>query len=220
MGSCQLRGSSAKLYSKLAACFPLSFIIMAHIRLATIEDVPALQALIQGSVSVLGAPYYTSKQIAGALLHVFGVDTQLILDGTYFIAEVDGEIAGSGGWSKRKTLFGGDQAKAERAGSAGTASENSALDELLNPETDAARIRAFYVNPRWSRKGIGSLILKSCEDAAREAGFRRVELAATLPGEPFYLARGYEKGEELSIEIPDGESLPIFRMTKTLVASS
>lgn len=192
---------------------------MAHIRLATIEDVPALQALIQGSVGVLGAQYYTSKQIAGALLHIFGVDTQLILDQTYFVAEVEGDIAGSGGWSKRKTLFGGDQAKAERSGSAETASANSALDGLLNPETDAARIRAFYVNPRWSRKGIGSLILKSCEDAAREAGFKRVELAATLPGEPFYLARGYEKHEELSIEIPNGQSLPTFRMTKTLVAN-
>jgi len=193
---------------------------MAHIRFATIEDVPALQALIQGSVSVLGAQYYTSKQIAGALLHVFGVDTQLILDGSYFIAEVDGEIAGSGGWSKRKTLFGGDQAKADRAGVAVTASPDPALDGLLNPETDAARIRAFYVNPDWSRKGVGSLILKSCEDAAREAGFKRVELAATLPGEPFYLARGYEKGEELSIEMPGGELLPIFRMTKTLLISS
>lgn len=191
---------------------------MAQIRLATIEDVPALQALIQESVSVLGAQYYTSAQIAGALLHIFGVDTQLIQDETYFIAEVEGELSGSGGWSKRKTLFGSDQAKADRAGSSLTASPGSAPDGLLDPETDAARIRAFYVHPKWSRRGIGSLILNSCEEAAREAGFKRVELAATLPGEPFYLARGYHKGEELSIEIPNGQSLPIFRMTKTLLA--
>lgn len=215
-----LRGSSvANLHRKFAAYFRLRFIIMVHVRLATIEDVPALQALIQGSVSVLGAHYYSSKQIAAALLHIFGVDTQLILDGTYFIAEVEGQIAGSGGWSKRKTLFGGDQAKAHRAGSPLIASPDSAPDGLLDPATDAARIRAFYVHPQWSRKGIGSLILKSCEDAAREAGFKRVELAATLPGVPFYLAGGYAKGEEISIELPDGQSLPIFRMTKTLLAS-
>ena len=189
---------------------------MAHIRLATIEDVPALQALIQGSVSVLGAPYYTSKQIAGALLHVFGVDTQLILDGTYFIAEVDGEIAGSGGWSKRQTLFGGDQAKAYFAASNSTASPDSPLDGLLDPEKDAARIRAFYVHPQWSRKGIASLILKACEDAARETGFTRVELAATLPGVPFYSACGYKKAEEIPIQMPGGEALPTFRMTRWL----
>ena len=187
-----------------------------HIRLATIEDVPALQALIRGSVSVLSAQYYTSKQIASALSHVFGVDTQLILDETYFIAEVQGQIAGSGGWSKRKTLFGGDQAKADRVDSGLPTSLDAAPDALLNPATDAARVRAFYVHPQWSRKGIGSLILKSCEDAARNEGFRNIELAATLPGVPFYLARGYEKAEEILIGMRDGESLPTFRMTRSL----
>lgn len=187
-----------------------------HIRLATIEDVPALQDLIRASVSELSEQYYTSKQISSALSHVFGVDTQLILDGTYFIAEVKGQFAGSGGWSKRKTLFGGDQAKADRVESLPPAS----LDALLDPETDAARIRAFYVHPQWSRKGIASLILKSCEAAALEAGFKRVELAATLPGEPFYLARGYEKREEISIKTADGESVSTFHMTKTLAAAS
>ena len=187
-------------------------IMNVHIRLATIEDVPALQELIRVSVSVLSEQYYTSKQISSALSHVFGVDTQLILDGTYFIAEVERQVAGSGGWSKRKTLFGGDQAKADRADSLLATS----LDALLDPATDAARIRAFYVHPQWSRKGIASLILKACEEAAVDAGFKRVELAATLPGEPFYLARGYEKREEISIDTPDGQSFSTFRMTKTL----
>ena len=175
-----------------------------EIRLATREDIPALQQLIHESVSVLGTQYYTSTQIASGLSHVFGVDTQLIIDETYFVAGVEACIVGSGGWSKRKTLFGGDQSKVDR------------IDPLLDPETDAARIRAFYVHPEWSRKGIGSRILESCEDAALQAGFSRIELVATLPGEPLYLARGYEKAEALQIETPDGESLPAFRMTKIL----
>ncbi len=180
------------------------------------RDVPALQALLRESVSVLGASYYTSNQISSALAHVFGVDTQLILDRTYFIAEAEGQVAGSGGWSKRKTLFGGDQAKAGRTEAAITEWLDSAPDALLDPATDAARIRAFYVHPQWSRKGIGSLILKSCEEAAGTAGFHHVELAATLPGVPFYLDRGYEKAEEILIEMPGGESLPTFRMTRSL----
>jgi GNAT superfamily N-acetyltransferase len=182
----------------------LFYTMPIDIRLATIEDIPALQEMICESVSVLSADYYSSKQIASGLSHVFGVDTQLILDGSYFLAEVNKQIAGSGGWSKRKTLFGGDQSKSNRS------------DPLLDAATEAARIRAFYVHPRWSRRGIASLILKSCEDAARSAGFHQVELAATLPGVPFYLARGYQKAEEVAIETPDGETLPAFRMTKTL----
>ncbi|HCX28779.1 MAG TPA: GNAT family N-acetyltransferase [Blastocatellia bacterium] len=173
------------------------------IRLATIEDIPALRDLIRESVNVLGSRYYTSRQIASALNYVFGVDTQLIIDRTYFIAEVEKQIAGSGGWSKRKTLFGGDQAKPDQT------------DQLLDPATEAARIRAFYVRPQWARKGIGSLILHSCENAARAAGFNRIELVATLPGEPLYRARGYKTAEPLQLNTPDGESLPAFRMEKS-----
>lgn len=175
-----------------------------QIRLATDADIPSLRELIHDSVRGLSRTYYSAQQIESALVHVFGVDTQLILDGTYFIAEAAKEIAGSGGWSKRKTLFGGDQSK------------STEIDSLLDPAAEPARVRAFYIHPRWSRKGVGSLILKSCEEAARNAGFRRVELAATLPGVPFYLASSYEKAEEIRIEMLDGQSLPTFRMTKAL----
>lgn len=174
------------------------------IRLATMDDIPALQDLIRESVRGLSGPYYSAEQIESALEHVFGVDTQLILDGTYFVADAEDQIAGSGGWSKRKTLFGGDQSKANR------------IDSLLDPSLEPARIRAFYIHPNWSRRGIGSLILKSCENAAQEAGFRRVELASTLPGVPFYLARGYQKGEEVPIEMPNGQLLSTFRMMRSL----
>ncbi|HKP46214.1 MAG TPA: GNAT family N-acetyltransferase [Pyrinomonadaceae bacterium] len=173
------------------------------IRLARIDDIPAIQNLIHDSVSALSAAYYSPSQISSALEHVFGPDSQLIIDGTYFLADANGDIAGSGGWSKRKTLFGGDQAK-------------SSTDELLDPASEAARIRAFYVHPRWSRKGIASQILTACEEAARACGFRRLELAATLPGEPFYLARGYRKFEPIEIKTPDGQSLDAFRMEKEI----
>jgi N-acetylglutamate synthase-like GNAT family acetyltransferase len=177
---------------------------MVNIRLAKIEDVPALQHLIQESVRGLSAAYYSPQQIESALRHVFGVDTQLILDETYFIAETDCQVAGAGGWSKRKTLFGGDQSKSNR------------VDSLLDPATEPARIRAFYIHPDWSRRGIGSMILNSCEDAARTAGFKQVELASTLPGIPFYLSRGYEKAEAIQVNMPDGQLLTTFRMTNRL----
>jgi N-acetylglutamate synthase-like GNAT family acetyltransferase len=174
-----------------------------RIRLATSKDIPAIRDLIRESVTALSADYYSAPQIASALSHIFGVDSQLIVDETYFVAEVEKQIAGSGGWSKRKTLFGGDQLK-------------STVDPLLDPAIDPARIRAFYVHPQWSRKGIGSLILKSCELAAYQAGFRRVELVATLPGVPFYSARGYQSTESIQMNTPDGESLTGLRMEKSL----
>lgn len=192
------------------------------IALATTEDIPALQTLIRESVATLSADYYSSDQIASGLSHIFGVDTQLILDGTYFIARVEDEIVGSGGWSKRRTLFGGDQMKSgdestETSGahSGGGRSQNR-VDALLDPAAEAARIRAFYIHPRWSRRGVASQILTACEEAAKAAGFARVELVATLPGEPFYLSRGYKKLEAMQLETPDEESLPAFRMTKFL----
>lgn len=175
-----------------------------EIRLATPGDIPRLTELIRASVSGLSDKYYSSQQIASALSHVFGVDTQLILDDTYFVAEVENQLAGCGGWSKRKTLFGGDQTKSDE------------IEALLDPATAAARIRAFYVDPRWARKGVGSRILKACEEAAGAAGFIKVELIATLPGEPLYSAAGYANLGSFEIPLPDGSSLPAFRMEKRL----
>lgn len=173
------------------------------IRPAITEDIPALERLIPASVRGLSAGYYTPQQIESALVYVFGVDTQLIADGTYFVAEADGEIAGCGGWSRRRTLYGGDQMKAE-------------ADPLLDPATDAARIRAFFIHPRYARRGIGTLIIEVCEDAAREAGFSRLELMATLPGLPMYEAGGYTVIERVESVLPDGERLPLARMGKSL----
>jgi GNAT superfamily N-acetyltransferase len=162
-----------------------------------------LEALIAASVRGLSIGYYSPEQIESALIHVFGVDSQLIADGTYFVAELDGQIVGCGGWSKRKTLFGGDQAK-------------EAEDNLLDPNTDAARIRAFFIHPDFARRGIGKLLIEACETAAKEAGFRRLEMGATLPGEPMYRAVGYEVIERFDLPFPDGVMLPLVRMGKTL----
>jgi predicted N-acetyltransferase YhbS len=174
------------------------------LRLAIVDDIPALEQLIAASVRKLSWPYYNRHQIEGALAHVFGVDTQLIRDDTYFVAETEGKIVGCGGWSKRTTLFGGDQAKSNE------------LDALLDPASQPARIRAFYVHPDWSRRGIGRRIVSACEMAAKAAGFKRLELVATLPGEPLYSAMGYAIIEPYEISLPDGNSLPAFRMEKRL----
>lgn len=174
------------------------------LRTATADDIPALEALIPLAVRGLSAPFYTGPQIERAVAHVFGVDRQLIADETYYVAEIDGEIAGCGGWSRRKTLFGGDQTsfKAED-------------DALLDPARDPARIRAFFVHPGFARRGIGKKILRACEFAARQAGFARLELIATLPGEPLYLACGYQSVEPFDIVMPDGGKLPAVRMRKS-----
>jgi GNAT superfamily N-acetyltransferase len=173
------------------------------IRVATAADIPAIRELIPLSVRRLSAEYNTPAQIESALAHIFGVDTQLIADGTYFVVESAGQLVGAGGWSKRKTLYGGDQAKTE-------------ADPLLDPAHDAARVRAFYVHPDWARRGIGTRIIRACEAAAQEAGFTRMELGATLPGEPFYAAMGYRAGERTEAPMPTGEFLPVIVMDKSL----
>ncbi len=176
------------------------------IRLATHADVPILQSLIPLSVRELSAKYYNAVQIEAAILHIFGVDTQLIDDGTYFVAETDGVLVGCGGWSKRRTLFGGDQLKIEP-------------DALLNPAVDAARIRAFFVHPNWARQGIGRKIIAACESAIRVEGFQTIELMATLPGEPLYAAMGYVVTQSLEIPMPNGATLPAKQMVKHITAS-
>ena len=176
-----------------------------RIRLALVGDIPALRELINESVRALSNGYYTEIQIDSALKNVFGVDTQLILDETYFAAEVEGQVVGCGGWSKRNTLFGGDQAKT---------GEN---DNVIAPGESAARLRAFYVHPKWSRRGIGKLITQACEAAALASGFTRLELIATLPGEPLYSANGYEILKPYEIPLPDGLFLPAYHMAKDLL---
>lgn len=172
------------------------------IRLANLADIPALRLLIDRSVRGLSREHYSERQIASALEYIFGVDTQLIVDETYYVAEEEDMIIGAGGWSKRKTLFGGDQFKADSP------------DPLLDPTTEAARVRAFYVHPEWSRRGIGRQILAACEDAAWRSGFARLELVATLPGEPLYSALGYRRLRPVEMPMPDGESLQGFLMEK------
>jgi len=178
---------------------------MVLIRLAAAGDVPALRELIPASARELSKGFYTDEQTESAILHVFGPDSRLIADGTYFVAEEDGRLAGCGGWSRRRTLYGGDQMK-------------SGEDPLLDPGTEAARIRAFFVHPDFARRGIGSRLLEACVEAARAAGFRRLELAATLPGVPLYAARGFSARESLEVPMPDGRKLPIVRMERVLDA--
>ncbi|MDQ3005343.1 MAG: GNAT family N-acetyltransferase [Chloroflexota bacterium] len=173
------------------------------IRAATMDDIPALQKLIPESARKLSEDYYTTQQIESAIKYIFGVDTQLIADSTYYVVESNGQIIGCGGWSKRKTLYGGDQMKAE-------------IDPLLDPSKDAGRIRAFFIHPDWARKGIGRRIILACEEAARADGFTRMELGATLPGEPLYAAMGYEVTERIEIPMADGTTLPAAHMKKQL----
>jgi N-acetylglutamate synthase-like GNAT family acetyltransferase len=170
-------------------------------RLARESDVPALEALIPLSVRALQAPWYSTAQMEAALGPVFGVDRQLIRDGTYFVIEHDGAIVGCGGWSRRRSLYGGD-------------GNRSGEDALLDPQRDAARIRAFFVHPDWARRGIGRSIMVACESAVAQAGFRTVDIVATLAGEPLYAAFGYDVVERYEIPMAGDLKLPVVRMTK------
>src|SRR5712692_5845776 len=187
-----------------------------HLRLAVPEDVPALRKLIDKSVRGLQTLDYTPAQIEGALQTVFGVDSQLIADGTYIVAEAERNaiaraeaapepaeliIAGCGGWSKRKTLYGSDHWTGRE-------------DALLDPLRDAAKIRAFFIHPDWARRGVGSMILQACEDAARAAGFSRYEMGATLTGAKLFGVKGYVAVKPISIPLVNGESLPVIHMEK------
>jgi GNAT superfamily N-acetyltransferase len=187
-----------------------------HLRLAIPADIPVLQALIDASVRGLQAQDYTPAQIEGALKTVFGVDSQLIADGTYIVAEaksdgnqrtdqkvvkVETVIVGCGGWSKRKTLYGGDRWAGRE-------------DALLDPLRDAAKIRAFFIHPAWARQGIGGMILEACESAARAAGFMRYEMGATLTGAKLFGVKGYVAVKPISIPLMNGEVLPVIHMEK------
>ena len=178
------------------------------IRLAEQADIPALRPLIEQSVRVLQRGDYSTEQLEAALGTAYGVDTQLIADETYYVVEAAGTagekvLAACGGWSMRKTLYGSDH---------GPYRDNA----LLDPARDAAKIRAFFVHPEWTRRGLATLILETCEEAAYARGFRRFEMGATLTGVPMYAARGYAEIERIEVPLPNGLTLPVVRMGKTV----
>ena len=180
---------------------------MSQVRLATVADVPILRELIDESVRGLSTGYYTGPQIESGLRYVFGPDTQLIADRTYYVIALESNaIIAAGGWSRRRTLYGGDQMKVES-------------DSLLNPATDAARIRAFFVHPAWARRGFARQLYDRCAADALREGFRRLELMATLPGEPLYRALGFAPVDRVTKELPDGEVLSMVLMARSLAVS-
>lgn len=172
------------------------------LRQARLDERAEIEQLIAAAARGLSQADYTDEQIEAAIASVFGVDTDLIVDGTYFVAEA-GMLVGCGGWSKRKTLFGGDRYSDRESG-------------YLNPERDAAKIRAFFVHPDWARKGIGRAILQRCEMEAQANGFRSLELMATLPGVKLYRAYGYTGSESIAYTIGEGVSIQFVPMSKTI----
>ncbi len=171
-------------------------------RAAVAADIPALESLIAQSARALGRGHYSAAETEAAITHVFGVDSELVADGTYLVAQSGDVIAGCGGWSQRPTLFGGDRFAARQSG-------------RLDPATDPAKIRAFFVHPDFSRQGVADALLAACEAAATAAGFRRLELMATLPGLPFYRARGFVSGAAQPLLL-GGIEVTFVPMTKTL----
>lgn len=170
-------------------------------RLATEEDLPALRTLMAAAIDRLQSAYLDPAQVTASRA-VMGLDTQLIADRTYFVVEAAGAIAGCGGWSRRATLYGGDHSGGREP-------------RLLDPATEAARVRAMYTHPDFTRRGVGRRILAVCEAAARAEGFRRVELMATLAGEPLYRACGYGEVERI-VDASGGAGVPLIRMGKPL----
>jgi N-acetylglutamate synthase-like GNAT family acetyltransferase len=175
----------------------------ATFRLANVEDIPAIEQLIALSARGLCVSKYSAAQVEAALGTAWGCDSELIRDGTYFVAEVAGELVACGGWGRRRTLFGGD-------------AQPGRVSDLLNPHQDAARIRAFFVRPDWARRGLGRQILERCESEAQAHGFRAVELLATLTGERFYQRFGYTGEATVEYPIPGGEVIRFVPMRKPL----
>ena len=175
-----------------------------QIRVAVDADIPAIREVIQASVRELQAGDYTPAQIEGALATVFTVDSRLIADGTYLLALSGDRVAGCGGWSFRKTLYGGDQQL------------ETIESSVLDPTTEAAKIRAIFVHPDYARMGLGSLILKAAEEAAVAAGFRRLEMGSTLTGIPLYSLKGYRETVRTAVPVGSGEEIEIVRMTKVI----
>jgi GNAT superfamily N-acetyltransferase len=178
---------------------------IAHVRRARPDDVPAIEALVAASARGLSRGDYADAQIEAALGSALGVDSQLIRDGTYFVAEVDGALAACGGWSHRKTLFGGDR-------------DPGRQPDVLDPLRDAARIRAFFVHPDYARQGLGKALLALCESEAQSCGFTAAELMATLPGVRLYAACGYESHTPVDHTLPNGTTIRFVPMRKRLQA--
>ena len=176
---------------------------MHNLRRAQTSDVAAIQGLIGRSALHLSPPYYTPEQAEAMIRHVFGVDSQLITDATYFVIETDAQLLACGGWSKRRTLFGGDQTK-------------TGPDSLLDPATEPARIRAFFVDPSMARRGLGCRLMGECIREAQAAGFSALELVSTLPGEPLYLATGFAMIERFELDLPGNIRVPVSRMRREI----
>lgn len=200
-GECASTESGLRKNSARMASSPAQWAL----RLAAERDIPALESLVELSVRSLLSRCYSAAQLDAALGPVFGVDRQLIRDGTYFVIECGHDIGACGGWSRRRAVYGGDRDRADE-------------DEELNPQADAARVRAFFVHPAWERRGIGRRLLLESESAIRAAGFNRIELVATLAGEPLYTAHGYSVAERYEAPMPGGLALAVVRMTKSLSA--
>jgi GNAT superfamily N-acetyltransferase len=170
-------------------------------RIAREADVPALEGVMDAAIAELQKGFLTTEQIASSRM-IMGLDRQLVADGTYFIVESEGRIAGCGGWSRRATLYGGDHTPGRDP-------------ELLDPATDAARVRAMYTHPDFARRGVGRLILELCEAAAKAEGFRRLELMGTASGRPLYESYGFEAIEDI-LDARGGAPVPLTRMGKAI----
>lgn len=176
---------------------------MIRVRLAALDDVTGLNQLIERSARALSRGFYTERETDSAIRYVFGVDSTLIADETYFVAELGETVVGCGGWSYRRTLYGGDQRPMGPA-------------DVLDPAREAARIRAFFVAPEAARQGVGRELLHCCVEAATARGYRSLELMATLPGVPFYAAHGFIEVEPVTDRLPDGVPLRFIRMRRIL----
>ena len=173
------------------------------IRPAQPSDIPTLNELIVQSAQELSQGFMPEAEIKASIDHIYGVDSELVADGTYFLVEKEGKPVACGGWSKRKTLFGGDRYAGREAG-------------FLDPATDAAKIRAFFVHPAHARQGIARALLEKCETEMKTAGFSQSEMMATLPGVPFYEKMGYVQHEMHTHQLPNGASARGVRMTKAI----
>lgn len=173
------------------------------LRPALAADMPVLRTLIARSATALSVGFYTQQQTESVTREVFGVDSQLVADGTYYAIETDGAIVACGGWGKRSTSFGGDQAKA-------------APERLLAPASEAAKIRAFFVDPAWARRGLGSMLMTHCAAQAAAAGFGMLELVSTMPGEPMYRALGFVEVERFDLLLAHGVRVPVARMRRAV----